>query len=121
MATRLFRFVKRAFIPAGPEDSPRTALNWLILFAPFMLVGLWPHRDFEFWAWMACAAMWTWNITYAFVNRSYWRLFKMQNAAIQIQNEATTRMTHDIQMAYHEMHSHCPRCGQQLKETEVRQ
>jgi len=114
----LLRRIKGWFIPGTPEDSPRTALNWLILFAPFIAVGLWHHRSFEFWAWLACVAMWTWNITYAFVNRNYWRLFKELN-----ENTQATMHTimADIQVAYYRLHEHCPNCGARLKPPEVRQ
>ena len=109
MAKKIIGLVKRTFIPSSPEDSPRTAVNWLIAFAPFVLVALYQRAwSFEFWAWMACSAMWTWNLTYAFVNRMYWRLFKQQN-------ESMLGFAKDLHVEYLLLHDHCPQCGLRLK------
>jgi len=105
--------IKQWVIPSSPEESPRTTITWLILFAPFIATGLWHHYwSFEFWAWMACAAMWAWNITYAFVNRQYWRLFKELNENTQ---STMHSMEMEITQAYYRLHEHCPQCGSRLK------
>jgi len=109
---KILGLLKRTFIPSSPEDSPRTMVNWLILFAPFILMGLWPHRDYVFWTWLVTAVMWTWNITYAFVNRFYWRLFRQLNENTQ---STMHTMAMEIQQAYYRMHEHCPQCGSRLK------
>ena len=113
MARKIIGWFKRAFIPSSPEDSPRTAINWLILFAPFIANGLWHSGwQWQFWLWIPAAGMWTWNLTYAFVNRSYWRLFKELNENTQ---STMHTMTIEIQQAYYRLHEHCPNCGSRLK------
>jgi len=106
---KLAGLLKRTFIPSTPEDSPRTAVNWLIAFAPFILQGLWHSGwQWQFWLWIPAAAMWTWNITYAFVNRFYYRLFKSQNDSLM-------ELAKSMQAEYWLLHDHCPQCGLRLK------
>jgi len=113
MAKKVIGWFKWAFVPSSPEDSPRTIINWLILFAPFILMGLWHRRaDYELWTWLVTAVMWTWNITYAFVNRFYWRLFQALNESTQ---STMNSMAMEIQRAYYRLHEHCPHCGSRLK------
>jgi len=109
MAKKIIGWFKRAYIPSSPEDSPRTSINWLIAFAPFMALSIWNSGwQWQFWLWIPATAMWTWNISYAFVNRFYWRLFKSQN-------ESMLELAKSMQAEYYLLHDHCPQCGLRLK------
>jgi hypothetical protein len=106
MAGKIGRLFKRTFIPLRPEDSPRTAINWLILFLPLVGIGLW-HSSYQVWLWMVSAALWSFNITWSFINRTYFQMYKLQEANLQ-------QMMVEIQAAYNLVHEHCPNCGRRL-------
>lgn len=85
-----------------------------ILFLPFLVISFWGVRSWVEGLRLTGGVLWAFTFSNAYLNRFYYRLFNEQSVQLRM-------MVETLEIMWHQMHSHCPNCGQQFKAPEVRQ